>query len=131
MVLFDVRRYVLYGWRETSYAGGTQMSPHTSPNFPPASHSEGAAGGHGSRSPTSRYLHKVHGWICSLSLTTEIPNNLGQMPRAQPDVSPAPTSLSAADVSCSLPSPVSSRRSPGAAPSVDGDDDDDDDDVKG
>lgn len=32
--------------------------------------------------PTNRYLYKVHWWIYSLSLTTEISNNLSQMPSA-------------------------------------------------
>lgn len=41
--------------------------------------------------PTNRYLYKVHWWIYSLSLTTEISNNLSQMPSAILDITPALT----------------------------------------
>ena len=51
---------------------------------------------------TNRYLYKVHWWIYSLSLTTEISSNLSQMPSAILDITPALTppphsSLSTAD----------------------------------
>lgn len=59
--------------------------------------------------PTNRYLYKMCWWIYSLSLTTEISNNLSQMPSAILDITPAltpqpPSSLCTADVSfISLP----------------------------
>lgn len=61
--------------------------------------------------PTNRYLYKVHWWIYSLSLTTEISSNLSQMPSAILDITPAltpqtPSSLSA-DVSFTSTPPPS------------------------
>lgn len=84
----------------------------------------------GQPAPANRYLCKVHGWIYSLSLTTEISNNLSQMPGALLDITPAltpqppptPSSLSTADVSFTpLSPPLSLPLSLCADPSVDDD----------
>lgn len=62
--------------------------------------------------PTTRYLYKVHWWIYTLLLTTDISNNLCQMPSLILDFTPAlsphpPFSLTTADVSFPPSPPLS------------------------